>query len=178
MVIELVSPDGKHTKIDDYKVSLIEGGVLTEIGPKKVTVTYKEYSTDFDITVGKVVSLQVNKVSIKHMYKMGEKFNIEDIAVIAQYEDGVKEKLDKQYKVEVEGGNTFTTPGEKLVTVTYGDASTSFRITVDDSYVSNKPNYIIFVIIGTIFVLLITGLVVYVSKKDKQNNQKVIRNKD
>ena len=178
MVIELVSPDGKHIKIDDYKVSLIEGGILTEIGPKKVTVTYKEYSTDFDITVGKVVSLQVNKVSIKHMYKMGEKFDIEDIAVIAQYEDGVKEKLDKQYKVEVEGGNTFTTPGEKLVTVTYGDASTSFRITVDDSYVSNKPNYIIFVIIGTIFVLLITGLVVYVSKKDKQNNQKVIRNKD
>ena len=66
---------------------------------------------DFDITVGKVISLQVNKISAKHTYKMGEKFDIEDIAVIAQYEDGVKEKLNAQYKIDVEGGNEFTSPG-------------------------------------------------------------------
>lgn len=172
ILLELISPDGNHMKIDEYNISIEDGTALTEVGVKTVVVTYKEYTTTFDININKVKFLEINKISNKRIYKLGETFKLEDIAVIAQYEDGVKEKLDAQYKIDVEGGDEFTSPGEKTVTVTYGDVTSTFTINVQDSPIKAEvPKVNMFVPIIIVFGLLLLSLGIYVLKKDKMNNE-------
>ena len=128
------------------------------------------------IRFNKLNKIEVNKASKKLTYNVGETFSIEDVAVIAQYEDGIKEKLDKQYKVEVQGGNKLSTPGEKEVIVTYGDVTTKFRINVEEGTTNeSKSTMNIFIVLGVVLVVFITILVTLVRKKDKLNNQQKIK---
>ena len=169
ILIEMISVDGSKSKVSDYNLSISNDTVLNDVGIKTVYVTSNGKSTSFDITVNKVVNLEVNSTVEKHEYKLGETFDPKNIVVVAEYSDGAKEKLGSQYKVEVEGGKKFTTPGEKEVKVIYGDSSSTFIINVDDSYVKEEGfNMNILVIIA----ISIGGLFVLLGINDRRNRNK------
>lgn len=173
IILELVNGDGIKTKVSDYTLSIQNGSLLNDVGVKTVYVSAGDKSTSFDINVSKVVSLEVNRLSEKYEYKLGESFNPKDIVVVAEYNDGIKERLSGKYKVEVEGGSKFTSPGEKEVKVIYGDVSSTFKIMVEDSRVKEEgfsinTLVIIAIIIGGLFAFLGISDAI----RNKNNNKK------
>lgn len=179
--VELVSSDAEHTEINDYKLSIENGTILTDKGVVNVMVTYGEYSANFDIVIKKVISLEVNRVSNKSEYNIGEVFKLEDIIVTAEYEDGEKEILNDQYKIEVQDGNKFTSPGEKKITLTYGDVTSEFTVNVKDNDIINDidmtkedSNINIFGIIVVGISLLLLILTIYIFKKKFLDRRKQI----
>lgn len=161
LVLEYVNADGSVSKVNgNYSLSIADGKVLDTEGRHDVTVSYNGKLTNFSIDVVKVLRLIVNDVDLKKKYKIGEEFDSKGLVVIAEYSNGIKQELNNQYKVYVDGGKTFTSAGNKVVNIKYGDVQASINVVVDNAKVNNI-NYKVFIIIGAIIVLgiIIIGIV-------------------
>ena len=158
--VELVYGENNTKIIEDYSTLIENGTELTTVGSHNITVYYNDKTTSFDITVDKVNEIIVNDSFVKKNYKIGEQFNPEDLVVIAEFADGVKQILEDQHIIEVEGGNIFKSIGEKLVTIRYGDVSTSIMVNVSGLGVPSGGITKYFVLAGgVLFILFVVAII-------------------
>lgn len=170
ILLELISSNGERISVYEYESSIDNESILNEQGTKNIIITFNDYSTNFEINVRKLISLDVINNSSKTEYNIGDTFDFNNIEVTAKYEDGFIERLYDQYKIDVEGGNKFSTLGEKNVTVSYGEISTTFIVNVVDDVVDNEESNIKIYIIISFLILLFIILLIYLFLKNKKKN--------
>ncbi len=121
-------------------------GELTTPGQQKVTVNYGGKTVSHYVTVTpkakKVSSVAVQTMPSKTVYTAGDSLNTSGLRLKVTYTDGTTE--------EITGGFTCTptklnTPGKQTVTVSYGEKSATFTVTVNQPTlssvtVSQKPS--------------------------------------
>ena len=127
----------KETLADDaYTVSTPD---MSTAGTKKVTVTYGEMTASFDIAVSlikKVQKIEIGKTPNKVEYTVGDTFDKTGLVVNLCFENGMKDTLPvNAYKVSAPD---MSKTGTKTVTVTYGNMSASFDITVSEKSATPK----------------------------------------
>lgn len=98
------------------------------VGTKQVTVTYKDKSTSFNIDVSNIVAdqISIHENGLKKIYNIGEELDKTGLSLLVEYNNGQITVIDSGYGVQYD----FSTPGTKLVTVTYGGQSTAYEVTV------------------------------------------------
>lgn len=170
LILEVVSGNGDRKTISDgYTLSFAEGKVLENAGVHNITITYNDKSVVYTIVTKKVTKIIINDMAVKNSYKVGDTIDTSNLIVICEYSDGVKEELTSEYRVEVEGGNTFTSAGNKVVTIKYGDVESQYIVSVEDSSKSSSPNLIYLVIIA----FIVGGIIAFLGLKDRFFNKKV-----
>ncbi len=169
--LKYIDATGKETDIDKgYTLSLNDGTVLTTSGTKNITVTYNNKTVEFTIEVKKAEKITITEGSIKEEYNTGEEFDDKTIEIEVEYNDGTKEIITSGYEVNVEGGNTLETPGEKEVEITYGGTSNKVNITVDEKEenkevsspkAKEKGPSVFIIAIPAVIILIIIGIVLF-----------------
>ena len=135
--LTLIKGDGtKQTITKGFVLSIKDGTILNKEGTTNVTVTYANKKVTFPIVIKKVKKIEVHETARKISYFVGDVFNYKSLQVSAEYSTGIKQMLDEGYTVVVEGGNNLKTTGNKTVTISYGDVSTSINI-----YVQNRKRF-------------------------------------
>jgi len=106
------------------------------VGEKKVTVTYGDKTTSFNVTVEEADILFISVIDPPNdtVYNVGETFNSDGLKIIVHYVNGISEEKTDGLVCSVPD---FYTPGVKTVTVIYGDKTTSFTVTVESVTVSS-----------------------------------------
>ena len=170
LVLEYVNNNGETTKVKDYTLSIDDGKVLDTPGTHTITANYNGKTTTFSIDVVKVEKLTVTPGKIKGNYKIGETFDANKLNVVAEYSNGVKQELKNQYKVNVEGGEVFTSGGNKVITITYGGIQTSITVFVENETINENKATTLFLLITAIVIVI--G-VIFIIVKDK-----IIKKKD
>ena len=123
MVITLCYDNGTSEEITDYTVE----GYDSAIGEKTITVTYGDFTDTFTVEVVQraPVSIEVTVKPDKLIYIEGEELDLTGMAVALCYNDGSLEEIS-DYTVD---GYDFAV-GEKTITVSYGDFTDTFTVTV------------------------------------------------
>lgn len=183
--LQYIDATGKKNNITSgYAISFKDGTILNQVGTQTITITYNNKQVNFNIKVNKVKKLEVNKSIIKTEYNVGETFELANIDLTATYQDDTKEKITNGYDITIEEGTTFTTPGEKNVTITYGGSTTTFKVNVSDSEENvekttteaketstNQTNNLnLLYLLISIGLILVIGIILYLKYK---KNQKV-----
>lgn len=117
-----VTNDGKKTPLDAKEVTFDEKEALT-LKDELVTFTYKEFKTSLTISVSnsKLKSISFKSEPKKNTYYEGDNFDMTDVVIEANYEDGSKEVIknystSKTTKLTLEDNNiTFSFGGKTLV---------------------------------------------------------------
>ena len=123
------------TSIVDHKDLYIPAVDMSTTGQKAVEVRYKSKSTSFTITVNELPPV-VTLVSIelsgdyKTQYLTGEEFDTTGMVITATYSDSHTENVNIN-EVSFSGFDS-STAGNKLVTATYQNVSTSFFVIVSE----------------------------------------------
>lgn len=106
-----------------------EGLTRLVAGDKDVTL-YAIYSKE-------AVSLEINNDEIKTEYYIGDLLDINDLYLTIKYSDGSTETISSGYKVS---GFSSSVAGTRVVTVTYGDLTSSFIVTINAPNLSISPS--------------------------------------
>ena len=128
--IRLTYNDGTTEEIDMAKEMII-GFDNTEVGPQTLTVTYEGKTTTFEIAV---LEKALNKIEITQMpNKVTYIQNYEELDVTGgkirlTYNDETTEEIDMTTGMVTNFDNTVL--GPKTLTVTYGEKSTTFEVTI------------------------------------------------
>lgn len=105
--------------------------VMYEYGKQIITVKYGKATTQFEVNVltsSEILSnISVYSTPTKTTYIVGESFDANGLKIKLTYSDGSTEIVSTGYTVS---GFSSTTAGTKTVTVTYGEKSTTFTVTV------------------------------------------------
>ena len=116
--------------IDDVEISGFDSEVA---GEKTITVKYEDFTETFKVTVNEYVpvmeGIQVTKNPTKVVYEVGESFDPSGIEVSAVYDVGDPVVVDLE-DVTFSGFDS-ATAGKKTITVSYGNFSTTFNVTVE-----------------------------------------------
>ncbi len=125
----------KSTKIaEDYTIS---GYDPDTIGIQTITVSYvglngSTYKTTFEIEVvdprGKLTGISIAKLPDKLNYKKYESLDTTGLVVVENYDSGVSVEISDYF---VSGYNALKL-GKQTITVTKGEFSTAFEVTVSD----------------------------------------------
>lgn len=134
MVIKASYTDGSAVEITDYTVS---GYNALKNGTQIVTITYNEYTVTFEVTVGLIVTGITVTAPDKTEYVVDEEFNTEGMVVTAIYSDGTTKVITSGYTID---GFESTTAGSKTITVTYGEFTYDFVITVSEPIIVHDVN--------------------------------------
>lgn len=115
--------DGTSKTVTDYAMTQPD---MTTHGSKTITITYEDKTTTFEIMVIDVSGIEVTSPPKKTRYYEDDIFSSEGIEISLIYTDGSKEKITgySLSKPDMSSG------GEKIITVTYNDFTTTFAITV------------------------------------------------
>ena len=133
LVVTAHYSDGSEATVEDYEVSGFDSSTA---GEKTITVTYQDKTTTFTVNVKEaapVVTLESITVTgpNKTEYEIGEKLDLTGLVVTAHYSDG-NEKVLSAGDYEVSGFDS-STAGEKTITVTYQDKTTTFTVNVKEA---------------------------------------------
>ena len=131
VVSKLLDDESKVALSDsDYTLS---GFDSTTPGEKEITATYAEseelvFTATFNVTVtaAPLVSIAVYALPKKVEYERNEEFKSEGLVIAGTYADGDVQQI-KNYKLSTPD---MSTSGEKVITVSVNDLTTSFKITV------------------------------------------------
>lgn len=123
LTVVVTYDDGKTETVSDYTLSEPD---MSSYGTKSVTVTYNALSTTFDIIVVEVTGIEITELPGKTKYYEDDTFYSDGMLVSQVYTDGTKETITDYSFVAPD----MSTSGEKTVTVTYNDFTTTFTITV------------------------------------------------
>lgn len=99
------------------------------VGTKTMTVAFKNVNCTFEITVKEPVfmeSISVTKLPHKTVYSEGEGFDPAGLEVTLHFSDGTTEIITDYTLTGYDA-----TPGDKVMTVTYGQFTTTFTVTVE-----------------------------------------------
>ena len=122
LTVKAYYDDGTSEEVTDYTLSSPE---MTSTGTKTVTVTYKEKTATFEITVVDTVGIEVTELP-KIRYYEDDTFSPDGIVVSLVYTDDSREEVTG-YSLS---SPDMSTGGEKTVTVTYKEFTATFTITV------------------------------------------------
>ena len=133
LVVTAHYSDGSEAAVEDYEVSGFDSSTA---GEKTITVTYQDKTTTFTVNVKEaapVVTLESITVTgpNKTEYEIGDELDLTGLVVTAHYSDG-NEKVLSAGDYEVSGFDS-STAGEKTITVTYQDKTTTFKVTVKEA---------------------------------------------
>ena len=133
LVVTAHYSDGSEAAVEDYEVSGFDSSTA---GEKTITVTYQDKTTTFTVNVKEaapVVTLESITVSgpTKTEYEIGDELDLTGLVVTAHYSDG-NEKVLSAGDYEVSGFDS-STAGEKTITVTYQDKTTTFTVNVKEA---------------------------------------------
>lgn len=161
LVVKAAYNNGTSAEISDYTISYPD---MSSAGTKTVTITYDEQTATFDIEVIAISKIEITTLPNKLEYRKNETLDTTGLAVSTVWTDGSKETLADGYTVsDLDSAET----GEKTITVTYQDFTTTFTVEVvaDASgiRISHYPIKIYYKI-GESFDS--TGLVVVVVRQD------------
>ena len=128
----------------------VTGYDLNKIGEQTVTITYKGKSTTFNVTVvekNEVSEITIISVPKKTIYIKGENLNIAGGKIKAKYLD--KTTADVNMTEDMITEYDKNTLGKQTVKVTYGEATTTFDVTVKNGVskivIDSKPTTLIYV---------------------------------
>jgi hypothetical protein len=129
MVVTATYEDGTSKEVNGYTTSYD----TLAVGQVPVTVTYKDKTATFTITVkpdvpAKTLSSIAVTPPTKTTYNIGENFDPAGMVVTATYSDGSTEAVTVT-AANISGFSS-TTAGEKTVTVTYQDKTAEFKVNV------------------------------------------------
>ncbi|MFR3202435.1 MAG: bacterial Ig-like domain-containing protein, partial [[Clostridium] leptum] len=133
LVVTAHYSDGSEAAVEDYEVSGFDSSTA---GEKTITVTYQDKTTTFTVNVKEaapVVTLESITVTgpNKTEYEIGDELDLTGLVVTAHYSDG-NEKVLSAGDYEVSGFDS-STAGEKTITVTYQDKTTTFTVNVKEA---------------------------------------------
>ncbi|MBX7322110.1 alpha-L-fucosidase [Clostridium chauvoei] len=80
-----------------------------------------------EISKSKITGIEIANEAIKKVYAIGDELDLEGLKVLAKYEDGTEEDITN--KITVSGFDS-KTAGNKVVTLHYGDFTTSYTVMV------------------------------------------------
>ena len=131
---EEVLPEGSYT---------VSGYDANKVGEQTITVTYKDQTATFVVTVTEKSDpvdpeVTLDKITVKAPekieYKQGENLDLTGMEVTAHYSDGKEEVLPEgSYTV---AGYDANKVGKQTITVTYKDQTATFDVTVKEA---SKP---------------------------------------
>ncbi len=124
MVVSVQYNNGTSEVISDYTVE----GNLSTLGENTITVRYEEKFAIFTVTVREpvLVSITVSELPKKLIYLEGEMLVKSGLVVTAYYDDS-SSKIITEYTLS---GFT-STPGNKMITVSYQGKTAAFSVTVE-----------------------------------------------
>lgn len=104
----------------------VSGYDKTTVGKQTVTVSYGDYSANFDVTVNGISSIEVTPPT-KTTYLEGQDLNTDGMVVTAVTSDNQRITVPDGYSVR---GFNKTKLGKQTITVTYQGLSTEFEVNV------------------------------------------------
>ena len=104
----------------------VSGYDKTTVGKQTVTVSYGDYSANFDVTVNGISSIEVTPPT-KTTYLEGQDLNTDGMVVTAVTSDNQRITVPAGYSVR---GFNKTKLGKQTITVTYQGLSTEFEVNV------------------------------------------------
>ena len=126
MVVTAVTSDNQRITVPaGYSV---RGFNKTKLGKQTITVTYQGLSTEFEVNVNSVKSIELTKPT-KLEYKYGESLDTSGMSVKAIYDDNQSEVIKSDYSVT---GYDKTKSGTQTITVTYRNQTATFDVTVKE----------------------------------------------
>jgi DNA-binding protein YbaB len=145
LVVVATWSNGRTEAVTDYTLTwnnqvITEGNtdITSSGGTKRVSITYKDQTTAFNITIDEPVSsIAVTTQPTKTSYAAGESFTKAGLVITATYSDGSTAAVTgyslSWNSVSLEEGNTDITAsaGTKTVTVTYQGKTAAFDIAVN-----------------------------------------------
>ena len=133
MVVTAVTSDNQRITVPaGYSV---RGFNKTKLGKQTITVTYQGLSTEFEVNVNSVKSIELTKPT-KLEYKYGESLDTSGMSVKAIYDDNQSEVIKSDYSVT---GYDKTKSGTQTITVTYRNQTATFDVTVAEPVIT-KPH--------------------------------------
>lgn len=130
MVVTVVTTDNQRITVPDgYSV---RGFNKTKLGKQTITVTYQGLSTEFEVNVISVKSIELTKPT-KLEYKYGESLDTSGMSVKAIYDDNQSEVIKSGYSVT---GYDKTKSGTQTITVTYRNQTATFDVTVAEPQIT------------------------------------------
>ena len=110
----------------------VRGFNKTKLGKQTITVTYQGLSTEFEVNVNSVKSIELTKPT-KLEYKYGESLDTSGMSVKAIYDDNQSEVIKSDYSVT---GYDKTKSGTQTITVTYRNQTATFDVTVAEPVIT------------------------------------------
>ena len=134
MKVTALYDDGTEVEIDNADCE-VTGYNPETTGVQKLTVSYGDYSATFEVTVKEIEdNPEIEAITVtaptKTTYTVGEELDLSGMKVTALYDDGTEVEIDN-VDCEVTGYNPEMT-GVQKVTVSYGDYSATFEVTVKE----------------------------------------------
>ena len=130
MVVTAVTSDNQRITVPaGYSV---RGFNKTKLGKQTITVTYQGLSTEFEVNVNSVKSIELTKPT-KLEYKYGEILDTSGMSVKAIYDDNQSEVIKSDYSVT---GYDKTKSGTQTITVTYRNQTATFDVTVAEPVIT------------------------------------------
>ena len=128
--LEVISKytDGTSRKLTDYSVSKLDS---SSTGEKEISVTHKNYTATFKVTVYELKGIRISHYPNKIYYKIGETFDPSGLTVVEVRNDG-SEKEITDYTIS---GFDSSKAGSKTITVFYNMTSDGItRFVGSDSF--------------------------------------------
>ena len=125
LIISLNYSDDTVIEVDFYEV---DGFDSSTPGTTTVTVSFDEFTTTFDLTIKETVltSISVTALPTKTEYEVGEELELDGLEVTGNYSNSTTGLLT-DYTVS---GFDSSVSGTTTVTVTYGEFTTTFDLTI------------------------------------------------
>lgn len=127
---------------DDYTVQAPD---MTEIGEKTVTVKYggktQEYTIEVVENTATLTGITVDTADAQTEYYCGKAFKSTGVKVQATFDDGY-EMFVTSDKVKFTKPSDMVEPGEKTVTVAYGDKTATYTINVTPAFAADPADEI------------------------------------
>ena len=104
-------------------------------GTQTITVTYNNKISTFNVEVVPVglISIEISKLPQKMSYFVGDEIDVTGLTLEATYNDASTDTITSGFACSP---TKFTTAGTQIITVSYGDKTCSFDVTVYDVSIS------------------------------------------
>ena len=145
-----ITPSGQKitwTSSNTSVATVSDDGVVTAKGEGYATITAKiiynniEFTATCDVMVRlpsfRLLYISVSKLPIKTIYYVGEDLDTKGLEITLYYSNGSNQKITDGFSVS---GFDSEKVGTKTITVTYGEESTTFNVTVNTEFIVSFPD--------------------------------------
>ncbi len=139
LVVNATRDDDVVVPLDLSKCSVAAPEDWGTAGEKTITVTYGELTTDYKVKIFDVKDIAVDASAVVKAYKIGDELNTEGLIVSATREDDAVVEIDLT-KCSIEKPEDWGTPGEKTITVKFGELAKTYTVNMDAAEYTGTVN--------------------------------------